>query len=367
MTRIYFTVTNSLVYDQRMQRICTSLANNGYAVTLIGRKLKSDPLPGKTAYRNILLTCFFSKTILFYAEYNIRLFFYLLTQKMDIICAIDADTLLPCLFYSQLKKVKRVYDAHEYFSEQKEIVIRKRVQWVWQCIEKWCIPQFKNGYTVNELLQVAFQNKFGVNYTIIRNLPVQPADYPSNNTPLANTKVILYQGAVNHGRCFETLIPAMKQVNAQLWIIGTGNFFDTAKQLIEAHQLPQKVILTGALLPEKLKKITPGAYLGLTLFEANGLNQKHSLANRFFDYIMAGIPQICVNFPAYAAIQQKYPVTYMVDDTHEDTLAAAMNKLLNDTVLYNQLQQQCYIARKELNWQKEEIKLLLFWKNICIS
>ncbi|NIM34222.1 MAG: glycosyltransferase, partial [Hydrotalea flava] len=181
----------------------------------------------------------------------------------------------------------------------------------------------------------------------------------------ANTKVILYQGAVNHGRCFETLIPAMKQVNAQLWIIGTGNFFDTAKQLIEAHQLPQKVILTGALLPEKLKKITPGAYLGLTLFEANGLNQKHSLANRFFDYIMAGIPQICVNFPAYAAIQQKYPVTYMVDDTHEDTLAAAMNKLLNDTVLYNQLQQQCYIARKELNWQKEEIKLLLFWKNIC--
>ena len=42
---LVFTVVNDLTYDQRMQRICTSLANAGYRVTLIGRLLpESKPL-----------------------------------------------------------------------------------------------------------------------------------------------------------------------------------------------------------------------------------------------------------------------------------------------------------------------------------
>ena len=48
MNRIYFTVTNDLSYDQRMNRICSSLANAGYAVILVGRKLPgSIPLVKK--------------------------------------------------------------------------------------------------------------------------------------------------------------------------------------------------------------------------------------------------------------------------------------------------------------------------------
>jgi hypothetical protein len=48
LRKIYFTVTNDLVYDQRMQRICTSLAENDFDVVLIGRKLgHSLPLEKK--------------------------------------------------------------------------------------------------------------------------------------------------------------------------------------------------------------------------------------------------------------------------------------------------------------------------------
>ena len=34
--RIVFTVTNDLTYDQRMHRICTTLQDAGYQVTLVG-------------------------------------------------------------------------------------------------------------------------------------------------------------------------------------------------------------------------------------------------------------------------------------------------------------------------------------------
>ena len=48
---------------------------------------------------------------------------------------------------------------------------------------------------------------------------------------------IIYQGAVNEGRSFETLIPAMKEVNARLIICGNGNFFNQVKQLIAENKV----------------------------------------------------------------------------------------------------------------------------------
>src|SRR5271154_4051954 len=115
MHRIYFTVTNDLSYDQRMSRICNSLANAGYLVTLVGRKLPDSIPLAQKKYQQKRLHCFFNKGKLFYAEYNLRLFFYLFFKKMDAICCIDLDTILPALFISSIKNVKRVYDAHELF------------------------------------------------------------------------------------------------------------------------------------------------------------------------------------------------------------------------------------------------------------
>ena len=106
--------------------------------------------------------------------------------------------------------------------------------------------------------------------------------------------------------------------------------------------------------------------MGLTLFESTGLNQYYSLSNRFFDYIMAGIPQVCVNYPEYKRINDVYPVALMIDEVDADTIAKAINNLLDNTELCNSLQKNTLIAKEELNWEKEEIKLINYWKSICI-
>ena len=83
MKRIYFTVTNDLTYDQRMQRICTSLAENGYEVTLVGyNKPTSLPFVNKK-YKQKRIHCWFLKGKSFYTEYNVRLFLYLLFKKIN--------------------------------------------------------------------------------------------------------------------------------------------------------------------------------------------------------------------------------------------------------------------------------------------
>ncbi|MBC7722021.1 MAG: glycosyltransferase, partial [Pedobacter sp.] len=158
--------------------------------------------------------------------------------------------------------------------------------------------------------------------------------------------------------------PAMLQVNAQLLICGNGNFFNQTKQLITQYHLEDKIELKGYLLPNELQDITQQCHIGITIFEAEGLNQYYSLANRFFDYMMAGLPQVCVDYPEYRLINNQDQFAYLITDVGEKTIAKALNKLLDDVVLYSQLQQKCFTARASLNWQEEEKILVNFWKNI---
>jgi len=195
---------------------------------------------------------------------------------------------------------------------------------------------------------------------VIRNVPVlQPIVLPEKTE-----QYILYQGAVNEGRSFETLIPAMKGVNARLIICGEGNFMQQARQLVLDHQLTDKVIFKGRILPAELKQYTLQAWAGVTLFDNTGLSNYFSLANRFSDYVHAGLPQVCVNYPVYQEINNQYEVAVLINDLRPDTIAGALNELLNNKNLYNRLQQNCLRAREVINWQQEEKKLLAFYKNI---
>lgn len=296
-----------------------------------------------------------------YLEFNLRLFIYLLSQKADAFCAIDLDTILPIYFSSKLKNVNRVYDAHELFTEQKEIVTRPSIYKLWLKVEQFAVPKFQYGYTVNQFIIDELNRRYRVSYKMVRNLPkfvpVDPA--PDKTDPF-----IIYQGAVNEGRSFETLIPAMKDVQARLVVCGNGNFFEQARKLVKKHKLEKKVEMKGYVQPHELCTITPKAYAAVMLFEDTGLNQYYSLANRFFDYIMSGIPQVCVAYPEYEAINDKYGVAYLVYNTSPETIATALNNLLADDVLYHTLQQNALKAREELNWASEEKVLIAFYKNL---
>jgi glycosyltransferase involved in cell wall biosynthesis len=361
LKQLIFTVTNNLVYDQRMIRICNSLSSAGYKVTLVGTKNSASPPLIPKNFQQKRLTTWFRKGPGFYAEYNCRLFFFLLFRKANLFCAIDLDTIIPVWLVSVIKNKKRVYDAHEYFSQQKEIVTRPNIYKVWHWIERKMVPQFPNGYTVGYAIAGEFRKIYKVDYLVFRNMPLLKTVNQSTEKP---GKYILYQGAVNEARGLEQLIPAMKQVNATLLIYGDGNFMDQTKNIIETNNLSSRVFLKGKLLPDELDHITAKAYIGINLVENIGLNQYYSLANKFFDYIHQLVPQVTMNFPEYKTINEAFEVALLVNDLQQETISVALNQLLNDDVLYEKLRQNCILARQAFNWQQEEIKLLDFYKKL---
>jgi glycosyltransferase involved in cell wall biosynthesis len=118
------------------------------------------------------------------------------------------------------------------------------------------------------------------------------------------------------------------------------------------------------MTPDELWAVAQQAHIGIAQAENEGLNQYLALPNKFFDYIHAGLPQITMNYPEYQVLNREYNVAILIDDLNPEIIAAAINNLLADNVLYSTLKINCLKARQELNWQQEEKKLLTFYHSV---
>lgn len=353
-TRIVCTVTNDLNYDQRMIRICTALAGAGYEVSLIGFKKKNSKALVPRPFKQLRIPIIAEKGKLMYVDYWIKLFFVLLFRKADIFCAIDLDTIMPVYYASCIRGKKRVYDAHELFTELKEVISRPAVHKMWLWIERHTVPNFPVGYTIGECYAEEFKRKYGVSYGVVRNATVlRPLTIPEKKE-----KYILYQGAVNVGRRFEQLIPAMQFVDAPLIICGEGNFFEETKALVAQYGLEHKITFKGYVPPEELRQYTLGAWVGITLFEDTSLSNRLSMANRFFDYMHAAVPQVCNQYPEYEKVNAQFEIATLIDEPKPENIAAALNRLLTDEAYHHRLEQNCLSARELYCWQMQEKTLL---------
>jgi glycosyltransferase involved in cell wall biosynthesis len=358
--RIVCTVTNDLNYDQRMIRICTTLANAGYDVTLVGfNRKKARPLTERP-FKQVRLPSIANQGKIMYVQYWITLFFFLLFRKVDFLCAIDLDTIMPVYYASRLRGKKRVYDAHEIFTDLKEVISRPAVHKMWTWIARHTIPNFPVGYTIGECYAEDFKKRYGVNYGVVRNATIlKPVVIPEKKE-----RFILYQGAVNVGRCFEQLIPAMQFIDARLIICGAGNFYEQAVALTKQYGLEDKVIFKGYVPPAALAEYTIQAWVGITLFEDTSLSNRLSLANRFFDYMHSGVPQLCIKYPEYEKVNEQYEIATLLADPTAEHIAAALNRLLTDDDYYKKLQDNCMLAREQYCWQEQEKTLIKTYRDL---
>lgn len=367
MTTLVFTVTNDLTYDQRMQRICSTLATEGYTVWLVGRELaQSSPLE-KQLFEQKRLKCQFNKGFLFYAEFNIRLFVWLLGANMDAVCSIDYDTLPAGCLATLIRRKKRIFDAHEYFTEVPEVVNRPFVRLFWATVARIFLPFYRYAYTVGPGLSAIFEQRFGLKFSVIRNVPALKSFNQPHETPVQKSgiPILLYQGALNEGRGIEYLLEAMQHIDgAELWLAGEGDLSATLRAKSIELKVQQKVRFLGFVKPDDLKKLTTQTTISLNLLENRGLSYYYSLANKFFDSVQAAVPVITMNFPEYAALNKEYEVALLLDNLSADAIVKAIHRLLQDDTYYKKLQKNCVAARLVWNWEREKETLTAFYRQI---
>jgi glycosyltransferase involved in cell wall biosynthesis len=360
LKKIIISVSNDLTTDQRVEKISNTLISNNYELLLIGRKLKSSiPISRKYEVRRIKLL--FNKGFLFYAEFNIRLFFKLLFLKKDLLISNDLDTLLPNYLVSKLQSKKIIYDSHELFTEIPELVHRPHVKNIWAKLERHILPKLNNCYTVSNSIADYYTNKYNTSFSTIRNLPTVkntvPGVFPF---PTNGKKVILYQGTINIGRGLELMIETMNHLDNHIFvIIGTGDIIEDLKKKNIELITDNTIYFLGKLLPSEMQKLTPLADVGISLEEDLGLNYRYALPNKIFDYLHAEIPVLVSDLPEMKNIIDTYQFGEIATNRDPKLLARQIENLLK-----NDFSSAIKAAKQKLTWENEKEKLIDLFNNL---
>ncbi len=352
--KIAISVTNNLEGDNRVHKVANSLQSIGYDIVLIGRKYKSTGRLNRK-YNLKRFSLIFNKSFLFYAEYNIRLFFYLIFSKCDIFLANDLDTLVANYFAAKLTKKKLVYDSHELFTEVPELVNRKFVQKIWLLIEASILPKIKFSYTVCQSIAFFYRKKYGIKMRVVRNVPVCINSSQPNIYNIKKRKILLYQGAVNLGRGLEEMIDAMQYLeDFELWIIGRGDIIELLRANCHKLNLCDKVFFLGFIDIDKLYQYTQKADLGLSIEKKMGLNYFYALPNKIFDYIQADVPVLCSDFPEMSKIVKKYNIGEVLNSHEPHKIAEQIKNIFKNSDKIQEWKKNLKHAKKEFCWQNEE-------------
>ncbi len=369
--RVIVSVTNDLYTDQRVDKVCRFLVDQNYDVLLVGRIRKNSFKLAEKPYKTHRMWLLFDKGALFYAAFNLRLFFFLLFRKADVLVSNDLDTLLANYSAKLFKpKTRLVYDSHEYFTEVPELQGRFAKK-VWEKIEAFIFPKLTTIYTVNTSIADLYQKKYGKILYVVRN--VSPLWQVTNllskkelNLPEDKPLIILQGAGINVDRGGEEAVAAMQYIeNGYLIIVGDGDVVPQLKEYVQKHQLSHKVYFYGKQPYLRMMNYTYHASIGLTLDKDTNINYRYSLPNKLFDYIHTRTAVVCTPLVEIKRIVEHYQVGEVLEQLTPQILAQKINSLLENPELLKHYQDNCLAAKEQLNWQNETAVLKQIYSKSC--
>jgi Glycosyltransferase len=352
-------VTNDLTTDQRVHKTCMTLQKCGYWVVETGRLLP-ESLPLERPYFTLRRKLWFRKGPQFYAEYNIRLFLYLMSARVDLIFANDLDTLPAAWLASKLRKKRLIYDTHEYFTETPELVNRPRTQAVWKALEDYLFPKLTDVLTVNNSIAKLYGDKYNKTVHVSRNIP--PTYAPERlktrkelGLPTDKRILILQGTGINIQRGAEEAVEAMQYLeNEVLLVVGSGDVFPVLKKMVADLKLENKVLFKSKMPFAELRQYTMNSDLGLAIDKDTNLNYHFSLPNKLFDYIHSGIPTLSSVLVELKQIIDRYDIGYYIQNHNPEHIAEVIKAIFNDEERYNAVKQNTVKAKSDLCWENEE-------------
>ena len=359
--KVIVSVINDLSTDQRVHKTCITLQEMGFDVLLVGRKLPNS-LPIIREYKTKRMNLFFKKGAAFYAFFNLRLFFFLLFKKADLLVANDLDTLLANRISQKFKRCELVYDTHEYFTEVPELEGRKAKK-IWEKIEGKIFPKLKNIITVNDSIAKLYYDKYNKNLTVIRNVPDQKRiEKTKSRKDLGlpeDKKVLILQGSgINIDRGGEEMVESMQFLpDFHLIFVGAGDVIDILKAKAKELKL-SNVEFFGRRPYNEMMQFTLNSDLGLTLDKDTNINYRYSLPNKIFDYISAEIPVLSSNLVELKKIITTYKIGIITKNHDPKEIAKTIKTFFESEENVSFAIRNTKTASGELNWEVEKQKFI---------
>jgi glycosyltransferase involved in cell wall biosynthesis len=260
----------------------------------------------------------------------------------------------------RLKKCKLVYDTHELETETATLGgARKRLT---KKLERKYLGRCDAVSVVSEGIAEWYQREYSLPHVwTVKNFPYRRAagtpagDELKRHCGLREGETLfLYQGLLSLGRGLELMLRvfANAKPDKHLVLMGYGDYEAVAREYAGKHP---NIHFHPAVKPEEVARFTASADVGLSLIENVCLSYYHSLPNKLFEYLNAGLPVIVSDFPDMGALVEAHQCGWRVE-VSEQALAAAIHGI-NAGELSRKRENALEWARSH-TWQTEEDTLV---------
>lgn len=422
MKKVTMFVWNHFTNDSRVNRECTTLADNGYDVNLIA--INDPKNPAISAYEEIsntfkvhrvkrypwllqayqdhgkkfLLVVAGVQVViipsLFYISFTLMAA-YLLSlvvaagmikfkkirkwfingaiitrmilkgyiQNADIYHANDLNTLPQAIVCSKLRLKPKplIYDSHEVQSDRTGYnpkTIKRIESFMLKFVDQMIVENHTRAKYNEDIY--GFYPKTLYNYSEKYNIEEKPQINLHKKIGInEDEKILLYQGGLQQGRGLELLIEAMDEIEeGHLLFIGGGKLTQPLKEQAEASKQAYRIHFLDKVPFQELPSYTREAYLGFQVLQNICFNHYSASSNKLFEYMMAHVPVISCDFPEIKKVVEETNTGLVVDSHNASEIANAVNQLVKDTNLRNQLSENTKQAKEIYNWNNEKSKLL---------
>ncbi len=345
---------------------CTSLAKNGYEVTLIAfgaqeyveTKNGVECISLKTPVRNRLQR-FIKRSNVIYQK--------ALEVQADIYHLHDPELLLTAL---KLKKNGHhvIFDAHEDFPKQIlqktyiPILLRKPIAIIAKIIDKKVTTRLDNVVCAapsisNKYLQWNCKSVEIRNYPILKN--IAPISHNNNKQ-----KAICYAGGISEIRGITNLLDAIVETNYKIILAG---LFSDAKyeQSLKEHKGWKQVDYRGFVSQKELYEIYAESSIGIGLFHPSP-NHVDGITTKLYEYMYAGIPVIISDsVKSNREVVEKHQCGIVVNPFKRQEIVNAIHLLMNNDKLAQEMGENGRNAVLDhYSWKNEENKLIAMYNNL---
>src|SRR5690625_1272294 len=356
-------------YDPRIYyKQCLSLHYAGYDVTLIAQRAEHQKDDESKPIKHIPIKTYSSRwKRMIFGTFDV----YKKAKNLNANIYVFHDPEL-LLVGALLKKKNNIviYDVHEDYVTS---ILQKAY------IPKWIRKWIAKGYTFLEKMltnnmELSLAEKYYIDIykrgTCILNYPLlnEKILQYDRKEPIVNK--VLYTGnvTVDRGALIHAKLP---KINPEVSVQFVGKCSSTlAEKRYQAAGDHQSNIHIKGIDQFVVKDEIDSMYVsknwlaGIALFPPTEHYMKKELT-KFFEYMNAGLPIICSDFPIWKQFVEKYECGIAVDPSNEKEIKIALETLQNDPALAIQMGQNGKKAvQEELNWEVEERKLLQWYNQL---
>ena len=255
---------------------------------------------------------------------------------------------------------KVIFDSHEDVPAQimdKTWIpspLRKVVSGLYKAYETHIVKHLDAVVTATPHIAESFQGRCK-RVVVVNNYP-KLDDIEFHETPFSErNSVVCYAGGIDELRGEKIMTEAMKSVNGQLILAGDHDIED----------IGENIRYVGRLDRPGINELYGEAVMGLCILKPIE-NYYYSKPIKVYEYMAAGLPYICSDFPGWRKVAEESNAGICVDPEDIQAVREAIISLLNDREKGQQMGRQGreYVIR-HCNWGNEEKNLLLLYETIA--